>query len=79
MQRYLEKGEGGLIVDDRDTPTREALAILLGGGKERIGEGFRRLEDMRWRQVLNYLRRLEWATLEEHAERLLPELSRYVS
>ena len=79
MQRYLEKGESGLIVDDRDTPTREALAILLGGGKERIHEGFRRLEDMRRRQVLDYLRRLEWATLEEHAERLHPELGRYVS
>jgi hypothetical protein len=79
MERYLEKGEAGLIVDDGDTPTREALAILLGGGKEHIGEGFRRIEDMRQRQVADYLRRLEWATLEEHTKRLHPELARYVS
>jgi hypothetical protein len=79
IQRYLEKGEAALIADDRDTPTREALAILLGGGRERIGEGFRRLEDMRRRQVRDYLRRLEWATLEEHAEKLHPELGRYAS
>jgi hypothetical protein len=79
MERYLEKAEGGLIVDDGDTPTREAQAILLGGGKECMREGFRRLEGMRRRQVRDYLRRLEWATLEGHVEKLHPELGRYVN
>jgi len=78
MHRCLEKGEDALILDDRDTPTREALAILVAGGKDRIQEGFRRLEEMRRRQVQGYLRRLEWAGLDDRAEKLHPALRPYV-
>jgi hypothetical protein len=78
MHIYLEKGETALIQDGSDTPTSEALAILMAGGKDRIREGFRHVEEMRQRQVRDYLRRLEWATFKEHAERLHPELKPYV-
>ena len=77
MRRYLEKGENALILDDGDRPTWEALAILMAGGKDRIRDGFRRVEEMRRRQVRDYLRRLEWATLADHAERLHPGLQPY--
>ena len=54
-----------------------ALAILLGGGKDRIGEGLRKVEEMRARQVRHYLQRLESAMLKDRAERLNPALKMY--
>ena len=79
IHRYFEKGEALLLVDDqKDSATHEALAILLGGGKDRIGEGLRKVEEMRARQVRHYLQRLESAMLKDRAERLNPALKMYV-
>ncbi len=78
MRRYLQKGEEYLAKDDaEDAPMREALAILLGGGLEQIGEGFRKLRDFRRRQVLEYLSRLEAAGL-DHRASLWPDLAEYL-
>jgi hypothetical protein len=77
LYRYLDKGEAMLVADDRDTATREAFAILLGGGKDNIQDGLRKYEALRRRQVLQYLDRLSWATI-ERAERLHPALRAYV-
>jgi hypothetical protein len=79
IQRYLDKGEALLQVDEqKDNATREATAILLGGGKDRIGEGLRKLNQMRARQVRDYVRRLESALLKDRVDRLNPGLRAYL-
>ena len=55
---------------------REALAIHLGGGVKHIGDGFRRLDDFRHRQLQAYLGRVEAAGLEDHENILWPELAK---
>jgi hypothetical protein len=78
MRRYLSKGEEYLAKDDAtNAPLREALAILLGGGLERIGEGFRKLKDFRRRQVLEYLSRVQAAGV-DHRASLWPDLADYL-
>ena len=40
IQRYLDKGEGMMLQDDRKDPaTREAFAIYFAGGKDNIRKG----------------------------------------
>ena len=64
LERYLDKGEALLIADDKDAATREAFAILFGGGKDNIQQGLQIYDEMRRRQVKQYLDRLSWATIE---------------
>ena len=78
LERYLDKGEAMLVSDDRDTATREAFAILFAGGKDTIQDGLRVYEQMRTRQVAQYLDRLQWATIDRR-ERLFPALRAYVA
>ncbi|MBF6600690.1 MAG: hypothetical protein IVW36_09280 [Dehalococcoidia bacterium] len=74
IQRYLDKGEGMLVMDDkRDRATREAFAIYFAGGKERIADGLKLERAMRRRGLQQYLERLKWATLGRDA-RLHPGL-----
>ena len=77
LERYLDKGEAMLAADDRDTATREAFAILLAGGKDRIQEGLKMYKQLRRRQVEQYLERLRWATV-DRLEGLNPALRAYV-
>ena len=77
MERYLDKGESLLVADDKDTATREAFAILFAGSQEKIQEGLQKYEEMRERQVRQYLARLRWATLERE-ETIFPALRKYV-
>ena len=79
MYKYLQKGEEYLVKDfEEDAPMREALAILLGGGLQQIGDGFHKLSDFRRRQVLVYLSRLEAAGLDDHGEHLWPAMADYL-
>lgn len=77
LERYLDKGEALLVADDRDSATREAFAILMAGGKNSIQEGLKKYQEMRRRQVEQYLDRLSWATIERR-ERLNPALRAYL-
>ncbi len=77
LERYLEKGESLLVADDKDTATREAFAILFSGSTENIQAGLQKYEEMRGRQVQQYLARLRWATLEREAT-IFPALRAYV-
>ncbi len=78
IQRYLDKGEGMLLQDDKKDPaTREAFAIYFGGGKDNIKEGMKIYNAMRKRGIEQYLARLKWATI-ERAERLAPGLRAYI-
>ena len=77
LEHYLDKGEALLVADDKDTATREAFAILFGGGKDKIQEGFKIYEEMRTRQIEQYLDRLNWATMDRRGK-LYPALRAYV-
>lgn len=81
VHRYLNKGEMMMVQeDDHDSPRREALLILLGGGlsKAQLAAGACRLEGLRARQARDYLRRLEWAGLPERRNLMHPSLRRYL-
>jgi hypothetical protein len=74
IHKYLEKGERYLARDVlEDVPMREALAILLGGGLEQIGEGFQKLEGFRARQLQEYLGRVKAAGLTDYQNVLWPK------
>ncbi len=78
MQRYLDKGEGMMLQDDKKDPaTREAFAIYFGDGKANIREGMQIYNQMRKRAVEQYLARLKWATI-ERGELLNPGLKAFI-
>ncbi len=81
VHTYLNKAEAIMTYDDeQDTPLREALIILLGGGlsKEQILDGARKLEYFKRRWVRDYLARLVAAGLPERREHLHPVLKKYL-
>jgi hypothetical protein len=77
LERYLDKAEALLVADDKDAATREAFAILMAGSKDNIADGLRLYEEMRRRQVQQYLERLTWATIDRR-DRLNPALRAYL-
>lgn len=78
IQRYLDKGEGMMLQDDKKDPaTREAFGIYFGDGKANIREGLQIYNEMRKRAVEQYLGRLKWATI-ERGERLNPGLKAFI-
>jgi hypothetical protein len=78
IMRYLDKGEGMMLQDDKKDPaTRDAFAIYFGDGKANIQEGMRIYREMRKRAVEQYLARLKWATI-ERADRLAAGLRAYI-
>ena len=78
IQRYLDKGEGMMLQDDKKDPaTREAFAIYFGDGKANIREGMQIYNQMRERAVEQYLARLKWATI-ERGELLNPGLKAFI-
>ena len=83
VHTYLDEGErgllgaaattvGGVSVSQnpaaRDTPSNEALAVLLGGGKDHIDEGHNKLLAIRQRQVKEYVQRIRSAGFGERFE-----------
>lgn len=78
MHRYLDKGEGMLLQDDRKGPeTREAFALYFGGGKAEMAAGLAAYGEMRRTFVEQYLARLKWATLERR-DRLDAGLRKFI-
>jgi hypothetical protein len=72
---YLDQSENA----DPETGTfglsvAEALILLLGGGRDKVDEGFNRFLALRRRQVKEYIHRLEVAGLGDRRERLAPEM-----
>ena len=54
--------------------TSEALAILAGGGIDKIDEGFQKLMIMRKRQINEYMHRLEVIGMADRRERMAPAM-----
>ena len=83
VHTYLDEGErgllggaaaavGGVSVSQnpaaRDTLSNDALAILLGGGKDHFDEGHKKLLAIRHRQVKEYIQRIRSAGFGERFE-----------
>ncbi|HXF51740.1 MAG TPA: ferritin-like domain-containing protein [Dehalococcoidia bacterium] len=80
LHSYLDIGEGifaatGVSVNPA---SMESLAILLGGGLQKIDEGIRMLLAVRRRQVQEYVHRLEVAGLGERKDRISPRLRMFL-
>jgi hypothetical protein len=67
----LGQGQGGLTVNPA---TGEALAILAGGGIDKIDEGFQKVLVMRKKQINEYFHRLEVIGLGDRKERMAPAM-----
>lgn len=61
---YLNKAESRMVRDWTDAAVNEPLAIMLGGGRDRIAEGQAKLKALRKLQVQNYIADLEKATFQ---------------
>ena len=77
MHNYLDIQEGALGQSQQaglttNPMTGEALAILAGGGLDKVDEGYQKLLIMRKRQVNEYMHRLEVIGLGERRERMSP-------
>tara|TARA_Y100001934_G_scaffold44273_1_gene53410 strand:+ start:2757 stop:3851 length:1095 start_codon:yes stop_codon:yes gene_type:complete len=84
IHSYLDESERGLLVGQTNpaalqSPTSEAMAIMLGGGRDHYDEGMRRLMAIRKRQVREYMQRVRSSGFGERFEngRSSPELLKY--
>ncbi len=71
IHSYLDRAEGITAISGlaQNPATSEALAILMGGGRDNIDQGFEKLAAVRKRQVNEYMHRLEVAGLGERRDR----------
>jgi len=74
LHHYLDLQEGALGQSQgsltTNPATSEALAILAGGGIDKIDEGFQKLMIMRKKQINEYMHRLEVIGLGDRRERM---------
>ena len=82
FHHYLDRQEGLLGTTQAGLTTggasAEALAVLLGGGADKMDEGFRRLLAIRKRQVNEYVHRLEVCGLGDRRQRINPDLALFL-
>jgi len=80
LVQYLSLGEIAAAADwEKDVPLREALAIVLAGGKDKINEGFMRVNAFRSRQIEEYLRHVRAMRLGDRRDQLTPALAKYIA
>ncbi len=58
--------------------TSEAMAILLAGGVKNIDRGYRKLLEIRRRQMEEFFHRCDVAGLPERRERITPEVRKFL-
>jgi hypothetical protein len=81
---FLDRQEGLLGVGSTQAgltgggATGESLAILLGGGKDKLDEGYQTLLAIRRRQVNEYMQRLSVCGLGDRRERMAPGLRMFL-
>jgi hypothetical protein len=87
IQSYLDDAELALVTGAsgqnpvaRGLPSNAALAILLGGGEDKVDDGYNTLLAIRQRQVKEYVQRVRVAGFGERFEngRANPMLEQYV-
>lgn len=71
IHSYLDKAEGITAISGltNNPATSEALAILIGRGRQNIDQGFERLQEIRRRQINEYIHRLEVAGFGDRRDR----------
>jgi len=88
IQQYLDEAEQSLVSGAsgqnpaaRGLPSNSALAILLGGGEDKIDDGFNTLLAVRQRQVKEYVQRVRVAGFGERFDngRAMPVLEQYIN
>lgn len=80
IHHYLDESEAA----DPETgtfgeATAEALIVLLGGGKDKVDEGYQKFLALRRRQVNEYMHRLEVAGLGERRQRMDAGLAMFLN
>lgn len=82
IHHYLDRQEGllgttqaGLTAGGQSA---ESLAILLGGGKDKMDLGFQKLLAVRKRQINEYMHRLEVIGLGDRRERMNPDMKQFL-
>jgi len=82
IHHYLDRQEGllgttqaGLTAGGQSA---ESLAILLGGGKDKIDLGYQKLLAVRKRQINEYMHRLEVVGLADRRERMNPDMKKFL-
>jgi len=82
LHSYLDRFEPAIAVSQGGLTTQgdvsEALAILLGGGKQYYDKGLQKLLAIRKKQVTEYMHRLDVVGLSERRERMDPSLRQYL-
>ena len=70
IHSYLDKAEGEMYTEIQDPALFESIAMLLGGGKDKMEEGFQKFLAVRKKQVNEYMHRLEVAGLGDRRGRM---------
>lgn len=79
MHNYLRHGEQSFENDwQKDTPLREALGIIMGGGVDNLSNGMSRLNWLRRLQVEEYLKALEYARLLDRRAKISTAFAAYL-
>jgi hypothetical protein len=82
LHHYLDIQEGAIGQSNGSLTTNpatvEALAILAGGGLDKIDEGFQKLMIMRKKQINEYMHRLEVIGLSDRRDRMAPSMKMFL-
>jgi len=82
LHAYLDRFEPAIALSQGGLTTEgdvsEALAVLLGGGRDHYDEGQQKLVAIRRKQVVEYMHRLEVLGMPERRERMHPQLRQYL-
>ena len=82
IHHYLDRNEGLLGTTQAGLTaggeSAESLAILLGGGKDKMDEGYKKLMAIRKRQINEYAHRLDVMGLGDRRERMNPDLRQFL-
>ncbi len=66
IESYLDEAERQILAGSQNpagqaTPSSDALAVLLGGGRDKYDEGMKKLQAIRRRQIQEYIKRVRSA------------------
>jgi hypothetical protein len=78
IHSYLDKAEGMMFTEIQDPSLFESIAILLGGGRDKIDVGYEKFLAVRKKQVNEYMHRLEVAGLRDRRERMGPFMAMFL-
>jgi hypothetical protein len=82
VNHLMDQAQLGLVSPDQQVTaapaTSEAMAILLGGGIKNIDKGYRKLLEIRRRQMEEFFHRCDVAGLPERRQMMTEEMRRFL-